>query len=40
MFILSILAIRKEKAVLIYCSLAFGILAVLYLLTHSLFIND
>lgn len=39
-FVLSIMAIRKEQTVLIYCSLTFGIIAVIFLLTHSLFIND
>ena len=38
--VLSIMAIRKEKAILTYCALAIGILAILFLLTHSLFIND
>jgi hypothetical protein len=39
-FVLSIFAVRKEQTVLIYCSLAFGIIAVIFLLTHSLYIHD
>lgn len=39
-FVLSIMAVRKERTVLTYCSLAFGIIAVIFLLTHSLYIHD
>lgn len=39
-FILSILAIRKEKSILTWCSLILGVLAIIFLLTHSLFISD
>jgi len=39
-FILSIIAIRKEKSVLTWCSLMLGVLAIVFLLTHSLFISD
>jgi hypothetical protein len=39
-FALSIRAVRKERAVLIYCSLVFGLIAILFLLTHSLYIHD
>lgn len=39
-FALSIIAIRKEKTILTYCSLILGIIAFLFLLTHSLYIKD
>jgi len=39
-FVLSILAVRKERTILTRCALVFGILAVLFLLTHSLYIHD
>ncbi|MDD4705918.1 MAG: hypothetical protein PHS24_01720 [Bacilli bacterium] len=39
-FVLSIIAIRKERTILTLCSLALGILVVLFLLTHSLYIHD
>jgi hypothetical protein len=39
-FILGIMAIRKERAILTYCALFLGIIGILFLLTHSLFIND
>lgn len=39
-FVLSIIAFRKEKTVLTCCSLILGVLAVIFLLTHSLYIND
>lgn len=39
-FILSIMALRKERSVLTYCALVLGVIAILFLLTHSLFIND
>ena len=38
--VLSIIAIRKERSVLTCCSLALGVLTVLFLLTHSLYIHD
>ena len=36
----SILAIRKERTVMTLVSLTLGILVILFLLTHSLYIND
>lgn len=39
-FGLSIKAIRKERTILTYCSIIIGLAAVLFLLTHSLYIND
>jgi len=39
-FILSIMAIRKERTILTYSALILGIIAVLFLLTHSLYIDD
>lgn len=39
-FVLSILAVRKERTILTSCALIFGILVVLFLLTHSLYIHD
>lgn len=39
-FVLSILAVRKERTVLTYCSLILGIIAIVFLLTHSLYIHD
>lgn len=39
-FALSIKAIRKERSILTWCSLVLGILVVLFLLTHSLYIHD
>lgn len=39
-FVLSIMAVRKERTVLIYCSLIFGLIGILFLLTHSLYIHD
>lgn len=39
-FVLSIMAVRKERTLLTYCSLILGIMAVLFLLTHSLYIHD
>lgn len=39
-FALSIMAIRKERSVLTYCALIFGVIAILFLLTHSLYIHD
>jgi len=36
----SIVVIRKERAILTYCTLFFGIIGILFLLTHSLLIND
>lgn len=41
-FILSIITLRKrkDKSVLIYLSTALGICLILFLLLHSLFIND
>ena len=39
-FVLSIMAVRKERAILTYCSLVLGILVVLFLLTHSIYIHD
>ena len=38
--IFSIIAIRKEKSVLTWFSFILGVLAVVFLLTHSLFISD
>ena len=39
--ILGIIAtIKKERAVLVYGSLIIGLLAILFILLHSLFIND
>ncbi len=39
-FALSIMAVRKERSVLTYCSLILGIMTVIFLLTHSLYIHD
>ena len=41
-FILGIIAIRKnkERSVLVYASVIIGLLTILFLLLHSLFIND
>ena len=41
-FVLGILAIRKykETSVLVYASVSLGLLSLLFLLLHSLFIND
>ncbi|TJX14946.1 hypothetical protein E9840_04385 [Tissierella creatinini] len=39
-FVLSIIAIRKEKTILVKFSLVIGILSLAFLLTHSFFIND
>ena len=41
-FILGIIAIRKNKesSVLVYASVTIGLLAILFLFLHSLFIND
>lgn len=39
-FILSISAIRKEKALLTYVSLFIGLASVVFLLTHSFFLQD
>lgn len=39
-FVLSIIAIRKDKAILVKISLIVGIISILFLLTHSLYIND
>lgn len=39
-FVLSIISVKKERTVLIYCSLILGIMAVIFLLTHSLYIHD
>ncbi len=39
-FVLSIIAIRKDKTALIKFSLIVGIISILFLLTHSLYIND
>ena len=39
-FVLSILAVRKERTILTSCALILGILVVLFLLTHSLYIHD
>lgn len=38
--VLCIIVIRKERSILTCCSLALGILIVLFLLTHSLYIHD
>lgn len=38
--VLSIFAVRKERTVLTLCSLVLGILLVIFLLTHSLYIHD
>ena len=40
-FILGIIAtIKKERSVLVYISVIIGLLAILFIFTHSLFIND
>jgi len=40
-FILGIVAtIKKESSVFVYISVAIGLLAILFILLHSLFIND
>lgn len=39
-FVLSIRAVRKERTILTWCSFVLGILVVLFLLTHSLYIHD
>lgn len=39
-FVLSIMVVKKERTVLNYCSLIIGIIAILFLLTHSLYIHD
>ncbi len=39
-FIFSMIAIRKEKSVLTWFSLILGAVAVIFLLTHSLYIQD
>jgi hypothetical protein len=41
-FILGIIAIRKNKesSALVYASVIIGLLAILFILLHSLFIND
>ena len=41
-FILGIIAIRKnkERSVLVYSSVIIGLLAILFIFLHSLFIND
>lgn len=39
-FAISIIAAKRERTVLINCSLILGIIAVLFLLTHSLYIHD
>jgi hypothetical protein len=41
-FILGLIAIRKnkERSVLVYTSVIIGLLAILFILLHSLFIND
>lgn len=37
---LSIRAVRMERAALTYCSLILGLIAILFLITHSLYIHD
>lgn len=39
-FLLSAVAIRKEKTTLTYAVLIIGLLVIVFLLTHSLFISD
>lgn len=39
-FLLSIIAIRKEKTTLTYVVLIIGLLMIVFLLTHSLLISD
>lgn len=40
-FILGIIAIiKKERSILVYMSVIVGLLAILFILLHSLFIND
>jgi len=41
-FILGLIAIRKNKesSILVYASVIIGLLAILFILLHSLFIND
>ena len=41
-FVLGIIAIRKDKehSVLVYISVVIGLLAILFIFLHSLFIND
>ena len=39
-FVLSIIAIGKEKTTLVKFSLIVGIISILFLLTHSLYIKD
>ena len=38
--VLSIKALRRERTILTYCALIFGVAVILFLLTHSLFIQD
>ena len=38
--VLSINALRKERSILVYCALILGLVVILFLLTHSLFIQD
>lgn len=38
--VLCIKALRKERTILTYCALIFGVAVILFLLTHSLFIQD
>ncbi|HEX5350345.1 MAG TPA: hypothetical protein VFW58_01855 [Trichococcus sp.] len=38
--VLSIKALRKERTILTYCALIFGVVVILFLLSHSLFIQD
>ena len=41
-FIIGIIAVRKnkERSILVYLSILIGLLTILFLLLHSLFIND
>lgn len=39
-FVLSIMAVKKERTLLTCFSLGLGIIAIIFLLTHSLYIHD
>lgn len=38
--VLTVMALRKERTILTYCALILGVMFILFLLTHSLFIQD
>jgi hypothetical protein len=39
-FVFSIITLRKDRNVLTYCTFTIGIIAIIFLLTHSLYIHD